>query len=99
MNWSWHDEINQIIEKLLNVHLEVFGDKMAGFYLYGSLIWGDFDIVSSDIDTLCVITSEVTSEVIECLRYMHEEIANESPQWRGRVVVNDIVDRFFDFEK
>lgn len=52
---------------------------MIGFYLYGSLIWGDFDIVSSDIDTLCVITSDVTLEEIEKLRIMHEEIVNESP--------------------
>jgi hypothetical protein len=88
MNWSQHDEVNHIIEKLLNRHRQVFGDKMAGFYLYGSLIWGDFDIVSSDIDTLCAITSEVTPVEIECLRIMHEEIANESPQWRDRVEVH-----------
>lgn len=88
MNWSQHDEVNHIIEKLLNGHRQVFGDKMAGFYLYGSLIWGDFDIVSSDIDTLCAITSEVTPEEIERLRIMHDEIANESPLWRGRVEVH-----------
>jgi hypothetical protein len=88
MNWSQYDEVNDIIEKLLNGHRQVFGDKMAGFYLYGSLIWGDFDIVSSDIDTLCAITSEVTPEEIERLRIMHEEIANESPLWRGRVEVH-----------
>ena len=88
MNWSRNDEVNHIIEKLINGHRQIFGDKMAGFYLYGSLIWGDFDIVSSDIDTLCAITSEVTPEEIERLRIMHEEIANESPLWRDRVEVH-----------
>jgi hypothetical protein len=88
MKWQQHDEVNHIIEKLLIGHQQIFGEKMAGFYLYGSLIWGDFDIVSSDIDTLCAITSEVTPEEIECLRIMHEEIANESPLWRGRVEVH-----------
>jgi hypothetical protein len=44
MNWSRYDEVNHIIEKLLIGHRQVFGDKMAGYYLYGSLIWGDFDI-------------------------------------------------------
>lgn len=88
MNWSQYDEVNYIIEKLLNGHKKVFEDRMIGFYLYGSLIWGDFDIVSSDIDTLCVITSEVTLEEIEKLHIMHEEIVNESPLWRDRVEVH-----------
>lgn len=88
MYCSQHKEVNFIIEKLLTGHLQVFGDKMAGFYLYGSLTWGDFDIVTSDIDTLCVITSEVTPEEIDYLRIMHEEIANESPLWKGRVEVH-----------
>ena len=88
MNWSRHDEVNYIIEKLLNGHRQVFGVKMAGFYLYGSLIWGDFDIASSDIDTLCALTSEVTPEEIERLRIMHEEITNENPLWRDRVEVH-----------
>ncbi|NLO39885.1 MAG: DUF4111 domain-containing protein [Ruminiclostridium sp.] len=88
MNWSKHHEVNHIIEKLLNGHRQVFGDKMEGFYLYGSLIWGDFDIDSSDIDTLCALTTEVKPEEIEHLRMMHEEIANESPLWRDRIEVH-----------
>lgn len=88
MNWSQHDEVNYMIERLLNGHRSIFGDKLAGYYLYGSLVWGDFDIVSSDIDTLCALTSEVTPEEIEHLRIMHEEIANESPMWRDRVEVH-----------
>lgn len=88
MYLSQYDEVNLIIDRLLNGHKQVFGDKMAGYYLYGSLIWGDFDIVSSDIDTLCVIASEVTPEEIDRLRRMHEAIINESPQWRDRVEVH-----------
>ncbi len=65
MNWSRYDEVNHIIEKLLKGHRKIFEDKMAGFYLYGSLIWGDFDVVSSDIDTLCALASEVTPEEID----------------------------------
>ncbi len=88
MSWSLYDEVNQVIEQLLSGHQQVFGDKLAGFYLYGSLIWGDFDISSSDIDTLCAITSEVTPEDIEQLHILHEEIANENPLWRGRIEVH-----------
>jgi|LSQX01.1.fsa_nt_gb hypothetical protein len=88
MNWSQYDEVNLIIERLINGHQQEFGDKMVGYYLYGSLIWGDFDITSSDIDTLCAITSEVTDEEIERLRIMHEELVNEYPLWRDRIEVH-----------
>ena len=88
MKYSKYDEVNDIIEKLLSGNKEIFGDRMLGFYLYGSLIWGDFDINSSDIDTLCVINSEVTLEEIEKLRIMHEEIACVNPLWRNRIEVH-----------
>lgn len=88
MRWSQYDEANNVIEKLQKGHNKVFGDKMAGYYLYGSLVWGDFDIAASDIDTLCVLTSEVTAEEIERLRIMHEEIVRENPLWRDRIEVH-----------
>ena len=83
-----YEEVSHILEKLLNGYHRIFGDKMLGFYLYGSLIWGDFDINSSDIDTLCVITSEVTADEMEFLRVLHENIINENPQWKERVEVH-----------
>ncbi|MBP3604172.1 MAG: DUF4111 domain-containing protein [Lachnospiraceae bacterium] len=82
------DGVNKIIEKLMSGHKNIFGDRMIGFYLYGSLVWGDFDITTSDIDTLCVIASEVTLDEIEKLRTMHEEIVCENPQWRNRIEVH-----------
>lgn len=88
MNWSKYDEVNNIIEKLISGHKRIFEDRTVGFYLYGSLIWGDFDIDSSDIDTLCVITSEITVEELEKLRVMHEEIVCENPRWRNRIEVH-----------
>ena len=88
MKWSEYEAVNQVIEKLMECHKHIFGDKMLGFYLYGSLVWGDFDISSSDIDTLCVISSEVTSRELEELRKMHEEIVFEMPVWNNRIEVH-----------
>lgn len=88
MKWSKYDEVDNIIEELINGHKGIFGDRMVGFYLYGSLIWGDFDINSSDIDTLCVLSTEVTFEEIEKLRIMHEEIVSGNPLWRNRIEVH-----------
>lgn len=88
MNWSKYDEVNSIIEKLIGGHKRIFGEKTVGFYLYGSLVWGDFDIHSSDIDTLCVISSEITIDELEKLRILHEEIVSENPLWRNRIEVH-----------
>lgn len=88
MAWSKYIEVNSIIEKLINGHKYVFGEKTVGFYLYGSLVWGDFDINCSDIDTLCIITSETTPEELEKLRIMHQDIVTEYPLWRDRIEVH-----------
>ena len=88
MNYAKYDVVNNIIEMLLNNQKNIFGDKLLGSYLYGSLIWGDFDIKTSDIDTLCVIRSEITTEELEKLQVMHEEIVAENPEWRNRIEVH-----------
>jgi len=80
MNQTQHNEINTILKELQDGHLQIFGDKMVGFYLYGSLTWGDFDIFSSDIDTMCALSLEVTHDEIELLRKMHSKITNIYPQ-------------------
>lgn len=88
INWSNYKEAHSIVEKLMSDHKDIFGERMLGFYLYGSLVWGDFDIDTSDIDTLCVIATEVTPEELEKLRTMHEEIVCEKPQWGNRIEVH-----------
>lgn len=88
MNWSKYGEVNSIIEKLVSGHQSIFGERTLGFYLYGSLVWGDFDIDTSDIDTLCVISSEVMVEELEKLRILHEEIVCENPRWKNRIEVH-----------
>lgn len=88
MKWSKYEEVNQVIEKLTEGHKRIFRDRMVGFYLYGSLVWGDFDIMSSDIDTLCVISSEVTSKELDELCRMHEEIVFKMPMWDNRIEVH-----------
>ncbi len=88
VDWTQYDAVNKIIDTLLSGHKQIFGDKMSGFYLYGSLVWGDFDIHTSDIDTLVVTTSEITLEELEKLRAMHQKIVCENPLWRNRLEVH-----------
>ncbi|MCR5753266.1 MAG: DUF4111 domain-containing protein [Acetatifactor sp.] len=88
MKISQYAEINQILEKLLEGHKDIFGKKLLGYYVYGSLVWGDFDENASDIDTLCLISSEVTANELARIRTMHEEIIRKYPEWDNRIEVH-----------
>ena len=83
-----YKEVDQILQALLEGHKRVFSDKLLGYYAYGSLVWGDFDEHTSDIDTLCLIGSEVTAEELTLLRAMHEEIIRKYPEWDNRIEVH-----------
>ena len=88
MKISQFGEVNQILEDMLEGHKDIFSQKLLGYYVYGSLIWGDFDELTSDIDTLCLLGSEVTADEFENLRMMHEEIIRKYPQWDNRIEVH-----------
>lgn len=83
-----YDAVNQILEELLKGHKDIFGKRLLGYYVYGSLVWGDFDEQTSDIDTLCLIGSEVTADELAKLRIMHEEIIRKHPEWCNRIEVH-----------
>jgi hypothetical protein len=56
-------------------------------YLYCSLVAGDFDKKSSDIDLLVVITSNLDGEVLGRLGQMHARLAEGHPAWDDRIEV------------
>lgn len=51
------------------------GDTLVGIYLFGSLVWGDFDEDTSDIDILVVLTHDVNADVFATLDAFHDELA------------------------
>ena len=83
-----YKDVDQILQALLEGHKRIFSDKLLGYYAYGSLVWGDFDEHTSDIDTLCLIGSEVTVEELTLLCAMHEEIIRKYPEWDNRIEVH-----------
>ncbi len=88
MKISQFGEVNQLLEDMLEGHKDIFSQKLLGYYVYGSLVWGDFDELTSDIDTLCLLCSEVTADEFENLRMMHEEIICKYPKWDNRIEVH-----------
>ncbi|MBT3189561.1 MAG: nucleotidyltransferase domain-containing protein [Anaerolineae bacterium] len=49
-----YPEVNTIVDHLFVNIKKILGEQFVGLYLHGSLITGDFNLESSDIDFLCV---------------------------------------------
>lgn len=63
------------------------GENLVGLYLYGSLVTGDFDPATSDIDLLAVTRSALTEREIASLDKMHADFARQHGDWDGRIEV------------
>jgi len=63
----------------------VLGEQLIGIYLFGSLVWGDFDEDTSDIDILVVLTHDVDADLFATLDAFHDELALQYPYWAGRI--------------
>jgi hypothetical protein len=77
--------IPEPVQPLLNAYLRHMEARLpgllAGFYLHGSLALGAFNLHSSDIDFITVVTRRCTPEDVERLRQIHQEVATQYPRW------------------
>jgi predicted nucleotidyltransferase len=82
-----YPEVNELIESLLFRMKSILGSKLIGLYLGGSLVLGDFDQNTSDIDLLAPISNDIDDSEFEALRKMHDAIASENKDWEDRIEV------------
>jgi hypothetical protein len=68
--------------------IRLFGDKLVGLYVNGSLTLGDFDPEQSDLDLLAALSSGVDEREFPGIGHMHAEYAQEHPAWKSRVEVS-----------
>jgi predicted nucleotidyltransferase len=87
INPTAYPDINHLLSELLTRQQQILGEKLIGLYLYGSLVWGDFDHDTSDIDMLAATASDVNDAELEQLRHMHNEFARQHPTWNDRIEV------------
>lgn len=81
------DDINALLEQLVsNIHT-ILGDRLVGVYLFGSLVTGDFDRGSSDIDLLAATSADINEREFEALLAMHNDFAATHTYWAGRIEV------------
>ncbi len=80
-------EVNQILEELLSGVQSALGERLVGLYLYGSLVWGDFDLTISDIDLMAAVRKGIGPEEFAALDRMHAEVKRRHPAWDDRIEI------------
>lgn len=75
-----HADVNAILRALQAGVQDVLGARLVGMYLDGSLASGGFD-QASDIDFVVVTDEDVSAELFEALRAMHDRIASLDSPW------------------
>jgi len=78
-------EVRAILATLADRLPEILGADLIGFYLTGSLTYGDFDDGSSDIDYLVVLEREIDASQREALERLHADVGTRYPEWRERI--------------
>lgn len=79
-------DVDDLLDELLSKIRGVFGRRLVGLYLFGSLVAGGFDD-ASDVDLLAAVADDVDDAELEALRAMHDGIARGRPQWEDRIEI------------
>ena len=66
-------------------------DQLVGIYVYGSLVWGDFDPEMSDIDVLVVLSNDIDVDLFGRLDLFHQRLELQFPTRAGRIELAYIV--------
>jgi len=80
-------QVLDLLERLLGGQRRVLGDALVGSYLYGSVVGSDYDPEVSDIDTVCVLRTDLTPAQFAGLEVLHRDLVRDTPQWNDRVEV------------
>lgn len=87
MKVTRYKKINILLEELLRNIKYILDKKLVGFYLEGSLIYGDFDESISDIDLLAILSKEPSEQEFNGLKKMHSDFIEEHKEWNDRIEV------------
>ena len=73
-------ELNHVLDRLVSRIQQILDDGFVGAYLQGSFAIGDFD-QHSDVDFIVVMEDELTSNQVEALQGMHDQIYHLDSEW------------------
>jgi hypothetical protein len=78
-------DINDVLYFLTQGIIKIFGDDLVGFYLTGSLSYGDFNEGRSDIDLAVVLKKPTSRENIKAVEQLHLGVENICEKWSKRI--------------
>jgi predicted nucleotidyltransferase len=78
-------DVEDLLRELLDGLTASLEGALEAVYLYGSLVFGDFDPDVSDVDLLVVMASDVDDRQLARLTELHDAFAREHPAWRNRI--------------
>ncbi len=84
---SEYGDVNGLLGEVVEGIRGVLGEKVAGIYLYGSLVMGDFDLDISDLDLLAALRSGLDEGELAGLERMHSELVGKWKEWDDRIEV------------
>lgn len=82
--------INALLDLILSRMQMILSNKLIGLYIFGSLVTGDFDYDSSDIDLIAAISTELDEKELGRLKIMHQDLALQEKTWDDRIEVGYI---------
>jgi hypothetical protein len=74
-----------LVDELRDDLAERLGDDLAGLYVFGSLVLGDFDDARSDIDLLAAVRSPVGDRHVGAVAGVVDRFVARHPEWADRV--------------
>lgn len=83
-----YPDVNKALYRLLRGMQAILGERLVGLYLFGSLVMGDFDTDTSDIDLLAAIQSDLTEIEFEALDKLHQAVVAADNQWDNRLEID-----------
>ncbi len=87
MQPTGYPHINEVLNSILARLQGIFGEKLIGLYLYGSLVTGDYDDGCSDIDLLAATASDIDGAEFGALDGMHHAIVSLHRKWENRLEI------------
>jgi predicted nucleotidyltransferase len=87
MQFTSDADIGELLQSLPTRIESILSTRLVGVYLYGSLVTGDFERGSSDIDLLVVTSADIDDGEFARLDAMHGEVSSQYREWEGRIEI------------
>jgi hypothetical protein len=80
-----YPEVNAVAQDLLRSLQAILGAQLAGMYLVGSFVLGDFDPQESDLDLVIVTDGALSAETVAALRDLHWRFDHSASAWAAHL--------------